>query len=266
VVKAIVDLKFNPGEGVAHLNSAGKGLSILSCQGRTIGEIKRLKEREEALTATEKTRQLDEFLCLQKDQRRTPADNFLELKNNIATFMSLVWVLFGSNCDYYKGLWNVYATMDLRDVMAIKSHFTAEHCRRITWAMIDDGRSYFDNVKTTLDFSTGTSIAFPQSFLVDIIRNVRYGILVERANFREEWMSKKRTIAQEQGQMNSRTQGSGNPGGGNGRQTQRHPGRGNEQYRGAQYRGQPYGGQGYQGTGVPGGGYGGIGMTNDTPS
>ena len=143
VVKAIVDLKFNPGEGVAHLNSAGKGLSILACRAQTTGEIKRLKEREEALTATEKTRQLDEFLRLQKDQRRTPADNFLELKNNIATFMGLIWVLFGSECDYYKGLRNIYATMDLRDVM----HFTAEHCRRITWAIIDDGRSYFDNVK-----------------------------------------------------------------------------------------------------------------------
>ena len=171
--------------------------------------------------------------------------------------MSLVRVLFGSNCDYYKGLRNIYATMDLRDAMAIKSHFTAEHCRRITWAIIDDGRSYFDNVKTTLDFSTCASIAFPQSFLVDIIRNVRYGILVERANFPEEWMSKKRTIAQEQGQANSRTQGSGNPGGGNDRQTQCNPGWGNKQYRGTQYGGQPYGGQGYQGMGGPGGGYSG---------
>jgi len=237
VVKAIVHLKFNSGEGVAHLNSAGKELSILSCRGRTTGEIEHLKEHEETLMATEKTRQLDEFLRFQKDQRRTPADNFLELKNNIAMFMSLVWVLFGSNCDFYKGLRNVYATMDLGDVMAIKSHFTAEHCCRTTWAIIDDGRSYFDNVKTTLNFSTGASIAFPQSFLVDIIRNVRYGILVERANFPEEWMSKKRTSAQEQGQRHSRTQGSGNPGGGNDRQTQCNLGRGNEQYRGTQYGG-----------------------------
>ena len=80
VVKAIIDLRFNPGEGVAHLNLAAKGLSILSCQGRTTGEIERLKEREEALTATKKTHQLDEFLRLQKDQRRTPADNFLNSK------------------------------------------------------------------------------------------------------------------------------------------------------------------------------------------
>jgi hypothetical protein len=69
VVKAIVDLKFNPREGVAHLNSAAKGLSILSCRGRTTGEIECLKEREEALTATEQTRQLDEYLRIQKDQK-----------------------------------------------------------------------------------------------------------------------------------------------------------------------------------------------------
>jgi hypothetical protein len=143
-------------------------------------------------------------------------------------FTDLIWVLFGSNCNYYKGLRNVYAMMDLRDVMAIKSHFMAEHCRRITWAIIDDGQSYFDNVKTTLDFSTGASIAFPQLFLVDIIWNVRYRILVERANFPEEWMSKKRTTTQEQGQQNFRTQGSGTPGSGNDRQTHRPPGRGYE--------------------------------------
>jgi hypothetical protein len=212
VVKAIVELKFNPGEGVAHLNSAAKGLSILSCRGQTTGEIERLKEWEEALTATEKNRQLDEYIRLQKDQKRAPADSFLELKQNIATFMSLVWVLFGSECNYYKGLRNVYATMDLREVMGIKSLFTPEHCCRITWAILDDGCSYFDNVKTTLDFANGSNITFPQSYLVDILRNVRYGTLVERANFPEEWASKKKPSLPEQIQGSPRAQGSGTSG------------------------------------------------------
>ena len=151
--------------------------------------------------------------------------------------------------------------MDLRDVMAIQAHYTAEHCRRITWAIIDDGQSYFDNVKTTLDFTAGTPIAFPQSFLVDIIRNVRYGIMVERANFPDEWLSKKRAIApdQQQGQSAPRTQGTANPGmRGNDRQTQRPPGQGYDQQGGRQYGGQQYGGQGYYpGAGQQGGGYGG---------
>ena len=133
--------------------------------------------------------------------------------------------------------------------MAIKAHFTAEHCRCITWAIIDNGRSYFDNVKTTLDFKTGMSIVFPQSFLVVIIRNVRYGILAARANYPDEWPSKKRTITQDQGQQIScSTPGTGSPGiRGNDRQTQCPPGSGYDQYRG----------RGYQGSGAQGGGYGG---------
>ena len=103
--------------------------------------------------------------------------------------------------------------MDLHNVMAIKSHFTAEHCRRITWAIIDDGRSYFDNVKTTLDFKSGNSIVFPQLFLLDIIRNVRYGILVERANFPDEWLSKKRVLSQDPGHQTPQTPSVGSPAG-----------------------------------------------------
>lgn len=164
--------------------------------------------------------------------------------------MSLVWVLFGLNCDYYKGLRNVYATMDLRNVMAIKLHFTAEHCRRITWAIFDNGRSYFGNVKTTLDFANGVSPKFLQSYLVDILRNVRYGIMVERANFPKEWLSKKKQSLQDTGPTTPRTQGLGNPGQ---RGMDKTPQRPLGQYE--QYGGQGYQGQGFQGQGAQGGGY-----------
>ncbi len=53
-------------------------------------------------------------------------DNFWELKINITTFMSLVWVLFGSECNYYKGLRNLYATLKLKEVMALKANCTVE--------------------------------------------------------------------------------------------------------------------------------------------
>jgi hypothetical protein len=84
--------------------------------------------------------------------------------------------------------------------MGIKSLFTPEHCRQIMWAILDDGRSYFNNVKTKLDFTNGSNITFPQSYLVDILRNVRSGVLVERANFPEEWASKKKPSPLEQAQ------------------------------------------------------------------
>ena len=83
--------------------------------------------------------------------------------------------------------------------MTQKLAFTAEHCRRITWAIIDDGRAHFDDVKTTLDFRGPNEPVYPQSFLINILRNVRYAIPVERANFPEDWKRKVRTLADEGG-------------------------------------------------------------------
>jgi hypothetical protein len=109
----------------------------------------------------ENTAQLDKLLHLSKGVTRAPENNFRELKVNIAMFMSLVWVIFGSECNYCKGLRKVYITLELKEVNALKSNFMAEHCRRITWAILDDGRAYFDNVKTTLDFQGPDPPMFP---------------------------------------------------------------------------------------------------------
>ncbi len=87
----------------------------------------------------ENTRQLDKLLRMSKRVTGAPTDNFWELKINIATFMSLVWVLFGSECNYYKGLFNIYGVLNLKEMMAQKQAFTAEHCRRIVLAIIYDG-------------------------------------------------------------------------------------------------------------------------------
>jgi hypothetical protein len=91
-IKAIVDLKFNPSEGVLHLSSASKGLSILTCRARTSAGMERIQEHEHAMAAAEDTHQLDELLRPSKGVTCTPAKNFCELKVNIATFMLLVWV------------------------------------------------------------------------------------------------------------------------------------------------------------------------------
>ena len=69
-----------------------------------MAETERVRKQEHALFTMENTRQLEDLLRFTKGTTRAPANNFWELKMNIATFMSLVWVLFGSNCDYYKSL------------------------------------------------------------------------------------------------------------------------------------------------------------------
>jgi hypothetical protein len=180
-IKALIELKFNPGEGVAHLSSADKGLSIMCCRGRTSSE--RIWECKDALLATESTRQLDKLLWMLKGVTQAPADNFWELKINVATFMSLVWVLFRSECDYYKGLHNIYGVLYPKEMMGQKQAFTAKHCHRITWAIIDNGHAYFDDVKTTLDFCRPDELVFPQSYLIDILKNARYATPVECLTF-----------------------------------------------------------------------------------
>ncbi len=130
-IKAIVDLRFNPGGGVAYIASASKGLSILACRARTTTETERVQEQEQAVSATENTRQLNELLRLSKGTTHAPADNFWELKVNISTFMSLVWVLFGTECNYYRGLRKVYATLKLKEVNALKAKFSPENCQSI---------------------------------------------------------------------------------------------------------------------------------------
>jgi hypothetical protein len=185
-IKAIVELRFNPGEGVAHLALASKGLSILACWARITQEMERVRKHEQALSATEKTRNLEDLLRLLKGTTQAPADNFWELKMNIATFVSLVWVLFRSNCNYYKSLRQIFKTLELKEIYALKASFTPENCRHITWVILDNGRAFFDDVKTTIDF-TSPEMSFPQSYLIDILNKVRYAVPIQRASFPEEW-------------------------------------------------------------------------------
>jgi hypothetical protein len=151
------------------------------------------------------TWQLDELLRMSKGVTRAPVDNFWELKINVTTFMSLMWVLFGSECDYYKGLCNIYGVHDLKEVMVQKQAFTAKHCCRITWAIIDNGRAYFDDVKTTLDFHGPNELVFLQSYLIDILKNVRYATPVEQSNFPEEWKQKVKLANNDNGAHTSGT-------------------------------------------------------------
>jgi hypothetical protein len=114
------------------------------------------------MVATECTQQLNKLLCLSKGATPAPTKNFWELKVNIATFMLRIWLMFGSECDYNKGLRQVYNTFEMKEVGLLKVSFTPKHCRQVTWA-INNGRSYFDNLKTTLDFQGPNQIVFPQS-------------------------------------------------------------------------------------------------------
>ena len=123
-MKAILELRFNPGEGIAYVQSAAKGLSLLCCRSRANNETEEIKERELALNATEQTRQFEDYVKYVKGTvARQPASNYWDLKQNIATYMALLWVLFGDRCDYFINLNKIHAVMDLPEVQQLRQKF-----------------------------------------------------------------------------------------------------------------------------------------------
>jgi hypothetical protein len=50
----------------------------------------------------------------------------------------------------------------------------------------------FDDAKTTINFQGPVQVAYPQSYLIDILRDVQYALPVHRSNFPEQWLCRER--------------------------------------------------------------------------
>ena len=188
-IEDIVNLRFNPGQGVAQFKSAERGLSLLICRTRTPEEIERVRDREAAEQLTKATRVLEEALKLSRGDPRAPAGNYFELKLNITTFCALLFVLFGEKCDYYRALMLIRNCMDTPGVYNIRQAYTPDICHRISWAIIDEGCSFFSAVMIQQDFAKPT-VTFPVSLMESILPEVRYANQIMRANYPQEWQPK----------------------------------------------------------------------------
>ena len=82
----------------------------------------------------------------QKMQPSPPLDTCHLLCFSVNTFFALLWTLFSNECDYSKGMLEIAETLDLQEVHIIRDTFTADICRQITWAILTDGRSFFNPV------------------------------------------------------------------------------------------------------------------------
>jgi hypothetical protein len=67
----------------------------------------------------------------------------------------------------------------MKEVGLLKARFTPKHCRWVMWAILDNSRSYFDDVKTMFNFQGPDQIVFPQLYIIGISRNIRYATQVE---------------------------------------------------------------------------------------
>ncbi len=95
---------------------------------------------------------------------------------------------FGNHCDYYKELLKIYCILDRKECFTIRNGYTREVCARITWAIIDEGRSFFGHNPMASDFTPGTTFVFTACLLEGITDSVRKAIPIQRAMFPREWM------------------------------------------------------------------------------
>ncbi len=191
-LKAIAQLQFNPsggGAGVALAQSADKGLSILLCRPRTLGEIERVRDDKQAMAAASSTVTVEQAKKLKSGVVcKPPSGTYLELKLLIGTFCRLLYMLFGSGCDYYHELRKIHTALCARDVAAIQNAFTVDKCRQIVWAILDDGRAFFCQKLLEADFSDPEGFAFLASLLSAIYGKVRYAQVIERPFYPQSWM------------------------------------------------------------------------------
>ena len=71
--------------------------------------------------------------------------------------------------------------------MQNKQAYIPKVCHRITWAIIVDTRSFFDDIKLVEDFlQHGDYMQFPASTLEDDFMSIKHGIKIQRHDFPPE--------------------------------------------------------------------------------
>ena len=189
-----INLRFNPSGGVAYFETAEKGMSILLCRSRAGNEREQATAHELAEGASSTNRTFAEALALNKRDPRPPPDTYHDLKAVVGTFCALLWTFFGDRCEYFRKCHEIYNCLDSDTVSEKWHYFTAELCRQIVWAILDDGREYFSQTMLPDAFEVPPSavsyIRYPVSGLEELVRPIRNQAPIIKANFPEQWICK----------------------------------------------------------------------------
>jgi hypothetical protein len=164
-------------------------MSMLVCRLLTAIAAEFCWEYEEAAESTKHIRSIDDLLKRNRGKTVEPAETYTDLKLNIGTYCGLLWTIFGDHCDYYKELLKIYRILDCKECFTIGNAYTREVCARITWAIVNEGRSFFGRNPVALDFAPGTTFQFSTCLLEGIMDSVRNAIPIQRAMFPREWMA-----------------------------------------------------------------------------
>ncbi len=128
---------------MAQYHLAACGMLMLACRSLLAVEAEQSREYEEAAENTRHTRSIKDLLKWNRGKTVAPAANYMDLKLNIGTYCGLLWSLFGDHCNYYKEQLKIYRILDRDECFTIRYAYTRDICALLTWAIIDEGRSFF---------------------------------------------------------------------------------------------------------------------------
>ncbi len=187
-IEDIINLRFNPGEGIAQYCMCERWVSILVCRPRGIAETEHLQDHKHATEATRGTHMLKEASNLTTAKPCLLASTFHDVQRNVRIFLHIcaraLWqkmqVLFNTNGR--EKIFNYSSTQTIQDA------FNINVCRRIIWAIVCDGRFFFSKVKLSQDLIPGVGWKDrPTSLLNLILDKVMFAEPIMRPTFPIKW-------------------------------------------------------------------------------
>lgn len=188
-LKDIVKGLFNPGGARASYATAEKGISPLPCRPRSSTEVESIIAFQQASNDSAANRTLSESLKLGESTPRSPPTDYHDLCTMLGTFAALLFALFGGRCEFFAAVFDLYKVLISPRVVDIKGCFNSLYCKQITWAVIEEGRTFFGTQLHPRVFQPEFSgqIDWPSCLLQTINREVIFGLPIIRQTFPLAW-------------------------------------------------------------------------------
>ena len=116
---------------------------------------------------------------MKKADPRSLQINWYELKEMLATFAELLWVLFGDMCLLYDQSYKLWRVLNNPSIKVVKSKFTRTWCAHITWQVLDETRLFLDQRLGPNDFTNRGPRRFHTADL---------GVLIEDVDETNSWI------------------------------------------------------------------------------
>jgi hypothetical protein len=162
-------------------------IAQLRC-ARSAEEIEILHEEEHAAEQTAATRSSTKSLELAKMLVQPPASTFSDMRLNISLFCSLLWALFGNECNYYKEVMKLLQVLNSQEAYATRSAYSPEICRCILWAVLHEGRQFFDKKLLSTAFMPEKTVLYPKC-LLNILHKVINAEPIARPMYPSAWLT-----------------------------------------------------------------------------